>query len=162
MKGQPSVPASGQSLRSRTGKGYLAARPPSGPPPSRASWRLPVPRQFVLRRRDSGRPCHHTPGAHPGGVRSPVPQRPLQVLSPRSTAPPRGGTAPLRARPSASFPSPQPWPPRLRRLRRRRSEQRGGQMDGAAGSGEYGAGRAAWPGFPERQPDGHCQCWTAV
>lgn len=66
MRGQPGVPAPDQSLGGdRTGKGYLAARPRSGPPPSRACWRLRVPRLFVLRRWGSGRPCHRIPGSLP-------------------------------------------------------------------------------------------------
>lgn len=101
----------------------------------------------------------HPPESSRPGFHS-APSKPCPL---RPTAPPGGGTASLCARArGASFPSPQPWPPRLRRLRRCRSEQRGGRMDGAAGPGEYGAGRAAWPGFRERQPDGRCQCWTAV
>lgn len=101
----------------------------------------------------------HPPESSRPGFHS-APSKPCPL---RPTAPPGGGTASLCARAGgASFPSPQPWPPRLRRLRRCRSEQGGGRMDGAAGPGEYGAGRVAWPRFRERQPDGRCQCLTAV
>lgn len=110
--GQRVGPARVLSREARTGRGYQAARPPPTPtrPPSCASWRLRVRRLFVLRRWGPGRPRHPTPGSRERPRESPrprwapesaapAPQRPLQALSPRPTAPPGGGTAPLRARP---------------------------------------------------------------
>ncbi|VTJ62613.1 Hypothetical predicted protein [Marmota monax] len=84
--------------------------PPRARPPSRASWRLRVRRLFVQRSWGPGRPRHPTPGSRerpresrrprraPATV-APAPQRPLQALSLRPTAPPGGGTARRRARP---------------------------------------------------------------
>ena len=162
----------------RPGQGGVTRRPgpPRRPaPPSRASWRLRVRRLFVLRRWGPGRPRHPSPGSRERPRESPrprrapepaapAPQRPLQALSPRPTAPPGVARLPCARAPGCfPFPSLWPWPPRLRRLllRRRRSEQAGGRMDGAGGPGEYGEGRAACP-FPERRPVGRCHCSTAV
>lgn len=176
-RGQRVGPAPVPSRQARTGRGYQAARPPLLVPP-------PLPRFLAAPR--PGPVCAAALG--PGTAPPPHPREPRAArgeseapASPRAcgplpTAPPPG---PLPAHDSAPggvarlprarapgcfpFPSPLPWPPRLRRLllRRRRSEQAGGRMDGAGGPGEYGAGRAACP-FPERRPVWRCHCPTAV
>lgn len=93
--------------------------PPSSRPPSRASWRLRVRGLFVLRRWGPGRPHHPTPGSRerPGESprprrapepAAPSPQRPLQALCPRPTAPPWGWLGSLARAPRGASPSPLP------------------------------------------------------
>lgn len=93
--------------------------PPSSRPPSRASWRLRVRGLFVLRRWGPGRPRHPTPGSRerPGESprprrapepAAPSPQRPLQALCPRPTAPPWGWLGSLARAPRGASPSPLP------------------------------------------------------
>lgn len=137
MRGQPSVSAPDQSLGSRTGKGYLASRPPppARPTPALAGDSGPAPVCAAVLGLGTAR--QRTPGSPPP-----------ESSRPGSTAPPLSPVPNARQRPQgvvrhpfaqawgASFPSPQPWPPRLRRLRLHHSVQRGGPMDGAAGPGE--------------------------
>lgn len=106
----------------RPGQGGVTRRPgppSSSRPPSRASWRLRVRGLFVLRRWGPGRPRHPTPGSRerPGESprprrapepAAPSPQRPLQALCPRTTAPPGGWLGSLARAPRGASPSPLP------------------------------------------------------